>query len=160
MRMTLIAVGRMKAGPEQELAARYLTRLRKSGAPLGLDFAGVVELTESRAADADARKADEAGRILAALPDKAGLMLLDETGRTPTSDEFAQHLAALRDEPLRDLGIVIGGPDGLSPTLRSQASAMIALGRMTWPHQLARILVAEQLYRATTILAGHPYHRR
>lgn len=160
MRMTLIAVGRMKAGPEQELAARYLTRLRKSGAALGLDFAGVVELAESRAADADARKADEAARILAALPDKAALMVLDETGKTPSSDEFALRLAALRDEPLRDLGIVVGGPDGLSPSLRSQASAIVALGRMTWPHQLARILVAEQLYRATTILAGHPYHRR
>ncbi|KAA0969755.1 23S rRNA (pseudouridine(1915)-N(3))-methyltransferase RlmH [Aureimonas fodinaquatilis] len=159
MRITILAIGRMKAGPEQELAARYLDRLKKSGSALGLDFSGVVELPESRSASVDARKKDEAERLLAATPDKAALMLMDETGKTPNSEQFARQLADFRDEPLRDLAIIIGGPDGLLPELKEKARYTLALGRLTWPHQLARILLSEQLYRATTILSGHPYHR-
>lgn len=159
MRLYLAAVGRMKAGPEQELAARYLDRLKKSGPALGLELAGVVELVESRAAGTDERKRDEAARLLAALPADAALIVLDERGKTPSSEEFAADLGRLRDEGVRDLALVIGGPDGLSPELRARASKVIAFGRLTFPHQIVRILAAEQLYRAATILAGHPYHR-
>jgi 23S rRNA (pseudouridine1915-N3)-methyltransferase len=160
MRITIAAIGRMKSGPEQELAGRYIDRFRKSGGSLGLDYAGLVELPESRLPQDTARKADEAERLIAAIPDKARLMLLDETGQVMGSEPFAARIGALRDEPVRDLAILIGGPDGLQPELRARADAIVALGRMTWPHQLARILLAEQLYRATTILSGHPYHRR
>ncbi len=159
MRLTLAAIGRMKAGPEQDLAARYLDRLRKAGPPLGLDFAGVVELPESRLATAPERKRDEAARLLAALPEGCRLVVLDETGKTPSSEEFAADLARLRDEGLRDLALVIGGPDGHAEEMRRSAVRLLAFGRLTFPHQIVRILLAEQLYRAATILSGHPYHR-
>ncbi|RIY01044.1 23S rRNA (pseudouridine(1915)-N(3))-methyltransferase RlmH [Aureimonas flava] len=159
MRLWIVAVGRMKAGPEQDLAARYLDRLRKTGAPLGLEWGGVLEFAEARQATVPERKRDEAARIEAALPAGAAFMVLDETGRMPSSPEFAGEIARLRDEGLRDLALVIGGPDGLLPELRARAQTAVAFGRLTLPHQIVRILVAEQLYRATTILAGHPYHR-
>jgi 23S rRNA (pseudouridine1915-N3)-methyltransferase len=159
MRLSIAAVGRMKAGPEQELAARYLDRLRKAGGPLGLDFAGVSEIAESRASSAAERKRDEGARLLALLPEGARLLVLDETGRTPSSDEFATLLARHRDDGARDLALAIGGPDGHGDEMRTQASGLIAFGRLTFPHQIVRILLAEQLYRATTILSGHPYHR-
>ena len=159
MRLTIAAIGRMKAGPERELAARYLDRLAKSGAPLGLDYAGLVEQPESRGGSVAERKRDEAVRLTAALPEKTGLVVLDETGKILSSEAFADDLARLRDEGLRDLALLIGGPDGIDPDLRGQARLVLSLGRMTWPHQIARILLAEQLYRATTILSGHPYHR-
>lgn len=159
MRLTITAIGRMKSGPERDLANRYLERLARSGAALGLDYAGLVEHAESRAEAAAERKRDEAARILAGLPEKTVLLALDETGKTLSSEDFASELARLRDEGVRDLGLVLGGPDGLDPEFRNRARLVLSLGRMTWPHQIARILLAEQLYRATTILAGHPYHR-
>ncbi|GGD97114.1 ribosomal RNA large subunit methyltransferase H [Aureimonas endophytica] len=159
MRVTVAAVGRMKAGLERELAQRYFDRLAKAGGAIGLDYAGLLEETESRAQTVAERKRDEAGRLLAALPDKAALCLLDETGKTFSSEEFANRLATIRDEGQRDLAILIGGPDGLDPELRARARLVVAFGAMTWPHQIVRILLAEQLYRAATILSGHPYHR-
>ena len=149
----------MKSGPERELANRYLERLAKSGAPLGLDYATLTEHPESRAGTVAERKRDEAARMLAPLPEKTVLVALDEIGKTLSSEEFAAELGRLRDEGIRDLALVIGGPDGLDPELRAKARLVLSLGRMTWPHQIARMLLAEQIYRATTILAGHPYHR-
>ncbi|MDZ7602980.1 MAG: 23S rRNA (pseudouridine(1915)-N(3))-methyltransferase RlmH [Hoeflea sp.] len=159
MRITLFAVGRLKAGPESELSSRYLDRFAKSGGALGLDFARTIEIPESRAATAELRKKDEAAQLARALPEGAALILLDERGKTPDSPGFAALLARLRDEGRRDLVLAIGGADGLDPDLRAGADAVISFGRMTWPHQLVRILAAEQLYRAVTILSGHPYHR-
>ncbi|KQT66000.1 MULTISPECIES: 23S rRNA (pseudouridine(1915)-N(3))-methyltransferase RlmH [unclassified Aureimonas] len=159
MRLTIAAIGRMKAGPERDLAARYLDRLAKSGGPLGLDYAGLIEQPESRAGTAPERKRDEAARLTAGLPDKTAFVVLDETGKILSSEDFAETIGRLRDEGLRDLALLIGGPDGIEPELRGRARLVLSLGRMTWPHQIARILLAEQLYRATTILSGHPYHR-
>lgn len=159
MRLTIAAVGRMKAGPERDLAERYLARLAKAGSGLGLDYAGLAEYAESRAASADERRRDEAARLTAPLSDKAALVLLEEGGRALSSEGFAAELARLRDEGLRDLAFLLGGPDGLDSGLRPRARAILSLGPMTWPHQIARILLAEQIYRATTILSGHPYHR-
>lgn len=159
MRLTIAAIGRMKAGPERDLAARYLDRLAKSGGPLGLDYAGLVEQPESRAGTVAERKRDEASRLTASLPEKTALVVLDETGKILSSEAFADEIQRLRDEGLRDLALLIGGPDGIEPELRGRARLVLSLGRMTWPHQIARILLAEQLYRATTILSGHPYHR-
>ncbi|BDA86607.1 ribosomal RNA large subunit methyltransferase H [Aureimonas sp. SA4125] len=159
MRLTVAAIGRMKSGPERELADRYIGRLGKSGGPLGLDFAGLSEYPESRAGTVAERKRDEAVRLVAGLADKTVLVVLDETGKTLSSEGFAAELAQLRDEGVRDLALLIGGPDGLDPELRARARLVLSLGRMTFPHQIARMLLAEQIYRATTILSGHPYHR-
>lgn len=158
MRITLFAVGRLKSGPESDLSNRYLERFARSGSALGLDFARVIEVPESRAATAELRKQEEAAQLERHLGD-AVLMLLDERGKLVDSPAFANTLARFRDDGLRDLVLAIGGPDGLDPALQSRAADRICFGRMTWPHQLVRIMAAEQLYRAVTILSGHPYHR-
>lgn len=159
MRITLFAVGRLKSGPESDLSSRYLDRFAKSGGAIGLDFAKTIEVAESRASSVSQRKREEAGLLERHLPDGAALILLDERGKTPDSPGFAATLAGLRDDGRRDLMIAIGGADGIDPDLHAKADAVISFGRMTWPHQLVRIMVAEQLYRAVTILTGHPYHR-
>lgn len=159
MRIGIAAIGRMKSGPEAEMAARYLDRLAKSGSGLGLDYAGLVELPESRRPSADERKADEAERLIAAIPDGAALVALDENGRDLGSRDFADRIARERDDGAKALWFVIGGPDGHGPALVSRATLTIRFGKLTWPHQIVRILLSEQLYRATTILSGHPYHR-
>lgn len=159
MRLSLFAVGRLKAGPEKDLVARYLDRLAKAGPATGLEFARVVEVSESRAGNAETRKREEAALLEKALPENAMLILLDERGKALDSEAFASQIGAWRDQGKRDLMIAIGGADGLDPTLHARADAVLNLGRMTWPHQIVRILIAEQLYRAVTILSGHPYHR-
>lgn len=159
MKLTVAAIGRLKAGPERELAARYLDRIAKAGPAVGIEAGRVVELSESRAGQAATRKREEAEAIRKALSSDARLILLDEKGDALSSEEFATLLARHRDGGLRELAVVIGGADGLDPDLRREALGRVAFGRMTWPHQIVRILLAEQLYRAVTILSGHPYHR-
>jgi 23S rRNA (pseudouridine1915-N3)-methyltransferase len=159
MRISVFAVGRMKSGPERELADRYLDRFKKTGAALGLEFSSVTEIVESRAQQAELRKQEESAQLLKALDAGGVLVLLDERGKTMASEAFATSIAKFRDEGKRQLLLAIGGPDGHDAALRERADLVLALGAMTWPHQVVRILIAEQLYRATTILSGHPYHR-
>ena len=159
MRVTIYAVGRLKAGPERELAARYIDRFSKTGAAQGLSFNRTVELPESRASSAATRKREEYAALQKQLPSDTVLIALDENGKTPDSNKFARMLGAWSDAGRRDLAIAIGGADGHDPQLLETANAVISFGKMTWPHQIVRILLAEQLYRAATILAGHPYHR-
>jgi 23S rRNA (pseudouridine1915-N3)-methyltransferase len=159
MRITLFAVGRLKAGPEKDLASRYLDRFAKAGPAVGLELAKLVEIQESRASNPDTRKREEAAALEKALPDGAALILLDERGKALDSQAFSDVIGRYRDNSKRDMMLAIGGADGLDPDLRSRADLVINLGTMTWPHQLVRILIAEQLYRAVTILSGHPYHR-
>lgn len=159
MRIGLFAVGRLKTGPEKDLAARYFDRFAKAGPAIGLDFSRVNEVVESRASNGETRKREEAAVLLKALPDASVLLLLDERGKAMDSEAFASLLGQYRDQGKRDMTIAIGGADGLDPSLYDRADATICLGKMTWPHQLVRILIAEQLYRAVTILSGHPYHR-
>ena len=158
MRLSVHAVGRMKAGPERELADRYFGRLAKAGPAIGLDFAGVAEIAESRARDIDERRREEAAALAAHRGD-AALFLLDERGKNPSSQELSQRIARLRDEGCKHLVLAIGGPDGHDASSRQAASYVLSFGAQTWPHQLVRVMLAEQLYRAATILAGHPYHR-
>ena len=161
MRLTIFAVGRMRDGAERALTERYTDRLRKAGPAIGLQWDGVVEIAESRAARPNARKTEESAQCLALVEARrATLVALDETGRSPTSERFARLIADSRDGGTRHMVLAIGGPDGHAPELLAKADRIIALGAMTWPHQLARVLLAEQLYRAASILAGHPYHRR
>ena len=159
MRMTLFAVGRLKAGPEKQLAERYLDRLSKAGPAVGLELAKIVEINESRAGNPETRKREEAQALEKLLGDGTMLIVLDERGKTMDSPAFADLLGQARDGGRRDLVVAIGGPDGLDPALREKASLVLAFGKMTWPHQIVRVLLAEQLYRAVTILSGHPYHR-
>ena len=159
MRVAVHAVGRMKAGPESELAARYLDRFAKAGGGIGLDFAGVTEIAESRATTAAERQRAESAILASSLAAGAALVLLDERGRNLTSQELAMRIAAIRDGGAKSLTVAIGGPDGHDPGLRDRADIVIALGAQTWPHQLVRVMLAEQLYRVATILSGHPYHR-
>lgn len=159
MRISLFAVGRLKAGPEKDLASRYLDRFAKAGPAVGLEFLRLVEVPESRASNPETRKREEAAALDKALPEGSLLILLDERGKSLNSENFANTIGRLRDSGKRDLMVAIGGADGLDPDLHARADAVLNLGAMTWPHQVVRILIAEQLYRAVTILSGHPYHR-
>lgn len=159
MRLTLIAIGRLKNGPERELASRYELRFSQIGRGVGLDPLKVIELPESPARRPEDRMADEGRAITAALPDRAFLIALDERGRGEDSDGFARLIETQRGSGRADLCFVIGGADGLDPAMRARADRVLSFGQLTIPHQLVRVLVLEQTYRAATILSGHPYHR-
>ena len=159
MRISLAVIGQMKSGPERELVDRYLDRFSKVAPSVGLDFRGVRETGESRARDAPTRKREEARNLIGTDADNARILLFDERGKPLTSPEFAALLARWRDEGAKTMLALIGGADGLDETLRERADRIVSFGAMTLPHQLARVLAAEQLYRAATILSGHPYHR-
>jgi 23S rRNA (pseudouridine1915-N3)-methyltransferase len=159
MRLVIIAVGRLKQGPERELAERYRERFDDIGRRLGFRGFEVLEIAESRARDANARIAEEASAISAAIPEKSVMVALDQRGDNIDSEAFARHLGRWRDDQLANSIFIIGGADGLSPELRRMAKLRLAFGSATWPHQMVRVMLLEQLYRAATILAGHPYHR-
>jgi 23S rRNA (pseudouridine1915-N3)-methyltransferase len=159
MRLTVAAVGRLKAGPERLLAERYRDRAAKGGRALGFRGLDVVEVDESRNRDVGRRIIEESIAIATLMPDGAALVVLDENGESLASRAFAERLRGWRDNGRSDAVFVIGGPDGIAESLRDKADLILGLGAQTWPHQLVRILLLEQLYRATTILAGHPYHR-
>jgi 23S rRNA (pseudouridine1915-N3)-methyltransferase len=159
MRLVVMSIGRLKQGPERELAERYRERFDDFGRKLGFRGLEIHEIPESRARDAASRIAEEAAAILAAIPAKSVLVALDERGDNIDSAAFARHLGRWRDESVANTIFVIGGADGLSPDLRRKAKLSIAFGSATWPHQMVRVMLLEQVYRAATILAGHPYHR-
>jgi 23S rRNA (pseudouridine1915-N3)-methyltransferase len=159
MRLTLIGVGRLKAGPERELFARYFKRAADLGRAQGIVALELREIDESRARRAEDRCAEEARAIRAAAPKGAWLTLLDEGGAALTSRKWADEIGRARDSGVAAYALAIGGPDGLDPALKIEARALVAFGAMTWPHQLVRAMAAEQLYRALSILSGHPYHR-
>ncbi|WP_316174002.1 MULTISPECIES: 23S rRNA (pseudouridine(1915)-N(3))-methyltransferase RlmH [unclassified Bradyrhizobium] len=159
MRIVVIAVGRLKQGPERELAERYRERFEDLSRKLGFRGIDIHEISESRARDAAARIAEEAAAIATHIPEKSLLVTLDEHGQNIDSAGFAGQLGRWRDEAAPSTAFVIGGADGLSPELQRRAKLRIAFGTATWPHQIVRVLLLEQLYRAATILAGHPYHR-
>lgn len=155
----IAAVGRLKAGAERELFERYHDRVKRGGRAAGLSDVALVELAESRAATSDLRRLDEASRLLAAIGSGAHIVALDEQGKSVTSAAFAALVRQQRDSGAKCLAFLIGGPDGHGSAVREAAHKTVSLGPMTLPHGLARIILAEQLYRATTILTGHPYHR-
>jgi 23S rRNA (pseudouridine1915-N3)-methyltransferase len=159
MRLIVIAVGRMKQGPERELAERYRKRFDEIGRKLGFRGLDIHEIPESRARDATARIAEESAAISALVPENAVLVTLDERGDNIDSVGLARHLGRFRDQSVANTVFVIGGADGLSPELRRKQKLGLAFGTATWPHQLVRVMLLEQLYRAATILSGHPYHR-
>lgn len=159
MKLLIHAVGRMKSGPERELVDRYAERVDKAGRALGFSGLSIRELTESRAARPEARKQDEARDLLPGMADGGFAVVLDERGKSMASEPFADLLARQRDAARPSMHFVIGGADGHGPALIERADLLLSFGTMTWPHQIVRVLMAEQIYRAITILSGHPYHR-
>ena len=159
MRLALIAVGRLRAGPERDLFERYFKRIGDVARPLGFKGVSLSELEEGRAPRAIDRQSEEAQAIVAAVPRGARTILFDERGEALTSAQFAADLASARDASVSAYALVIGGADGLAARLHERADKSVSFGAMTWPHQLARVMAAEQLYRALSILSGHPYHR-
>jgi 23S rRNA (pseudouridine1915-N3)-methyltransferase len=159
MRIMIAAVGRLKAGPERELAERYLKRAAPAGRAVGLSGFEIIEIRESRADNAERRKLEESIAIANVIPDRAAIVLLDERGENLSSTAFASHLQTWRAENKPAVAFVIGGADGLAPAIRDKSDLTIGFGAATWPHQLARVMLLEQVYRAITILSGHPYHR-
>ncbi|SDU47875.1 23S rRNA (pseudouridine(1915)-N(3))-methyltransferase RlmH [Stappia sp. ES.058] len=159
MRVHIACIGRLKNGPERTLFERYEDRIGKAGRGVSVGPLSVTELGESRAQRDDDRKAEEARALLAAMPAGAVIIALDEAGKTLSSAAFSHELLRLRDAGTGDIVFAIGGPDGHGNALLEAARVTLAFGPMTWPHQIARVLLAEQIYRAITIASGHPYHR-
>lgn len=158
LRLVLVCTGRAKAGAERDLAARYLERAKLAGRAAGLAIE-LREIDESKARRPEDRKLEEAKAIGALIEPGGQVVALDETGKSVDSPHFAGLVGAARDQGLSHFNLVIGGPDGLDPNWRRSVPHVLAFGAMTWPHQLVRIMAAEQIYRAVTILTGHPYHR-
>ncbi|WP_171233682.1 MULTISPECIES: 23S rRNA (pseudouridine(1915)-N(3))-methyltransferase RlmH [unclassified Ruegeria] len=155
MRISIVAVGRLRAGPEKSLLDDYLTRFDRTGRGLGLGPARVIEVEDKKNAGMGA----EAALLRKALPKGAVICTLDERGRVMSSPDFAKKLGSWRDAGRQDLALIIGGADGIDPALRAEADFSLSFGSMVWPHMLVRVMLAEQLYRAATILSGGPYHR-
>lgn len=148
-------MGRLRAGPERDLIDDYLMRFDRTGRPLGLGPVIEHEVEDKKGGGMVA----EADLLARAIPAGALLVAMDERGRVMSSPDFATLLAKWRDGGQQDVAFVIGGADGIAPDLRARAEASVSFGAMVWPHMLVRVMLAEQLYRAATILAGGPYHR-
>jgi 23S rRNA (pseudouridine1915-N3)-methyltransferase len=154
VRLVVIAIGRLPRGPERDLVTDYVARATATGRALGLGPVEVSELEPRRKGEAA-----EGEALLAAIPEDAFVVACDEHGQTWPSRDLAQRIGRWRDDGVRRLAFLIGGADGLSPEVLARADARLAFGVQTWPHALARVMLAEQIYRATTLLAGTPYHR-
>ena len=159
MRIIVAAVGRLKQGPETELSERYRKRAVQSGRQLGLRDVEIIEIRESQAGDAAKRMREESIALANVIPQDAVVVLLDAGGENLDSTSFASQLAKWRANSRSAIVFLIGGADGLATSLQEKAELRLSFGAATWPHQMVRVLLLEQLYRATTILSGHPYHR-
>ncbi len=159
MRIVVAAIARMRAGPELELAQKYAERIRRSGQPVGINGLDIVEIEESRARDAASRKMQEAAKLRQAIPAGSIVITLDERGKNLPSREFANRFAQWRDNGAPAICFIAGGPDGLDASLKRDSDITLSFGAGTWPHLLVRVMLLEQLYRVTTILLNHPYHR-
>ena len=159
MRLMVAAIGRLRDGPECELAERYRKRAAQLGRRIGFRNTEVVEIRESRAPDVGKRMLEESIALMNVIPDRAMTVILDERGESLDSAALAALLRRWRDDGRPAAVFVIGGDDGLAASLRDKATLRLAFGAATWPHQLVRVMLLEQIYRAVTILSGHPYHR-
>jgi len=159
MRLVIAAIGRLKDGPERELVERYRKRAEQIGRRIGFRKIEIIEIRESRAQETAKRMVEESIALANVIADRAATIVLDERGENLDSASFAGRLRRWRDDGRPDAIFLIGGDDGLMGTLREKATMTLALGAATWPHQLVRVLLFEQIYRALSILSGHPYHR-
>ncbi len=159
MKLQIAAIGKLTDGPEQALAGQYFERAGQLGRQIGITSFTVTEHAESQAKTSELRKADESARLLSSCPSIAFLIAVDERGKEMSSTEFARHLGRLIDNGTREVSFLIGGPDGHAAAVHARAGLILPFGKLTWPHRLARVMLAEQIYRAVTILVNHPYHR-
>lgn len=159
MKLTVIAVGRLKAGPEKDLASDYLKRLEGLGRKAGITRVSVKDFAESQQASPVARMDEETRLIAAAVPAGAVTVVLDERGTPMSSEALAGFLRKHIDGGTGDMAFLVGGPDGHGSALRGKAALLLSFGAMTWPHRLVRVMLFEQIYRAVTIMVNHPYHR-
>jgi 23S rRNA (pseudouridine1915-N3)-methyltransferase len=159
MRFLVAAIGRLKSGPERELVERYRKRAADAGRQIGIRDVEIIEIRESRARELEKRLLEESIALATVIPDNAVIIALDERGHSLDSGAIAGQLRVWRDSGRPAVVFVIGGADGLAAEIKHRATLTLAFGAATWPHQLARIMLLEQLYRVVTILAGHPYHR-
>jgi 23S rRNA (pseudouridine1915-N3)-methyltransferase len=159
MRIIVAAVGRLKQGPETEMSARYRKRAAQGGRHLGLRDVEIIEIRESRAGDAAKRMLEESIALANVIPQNAVVVVLDPRGENLESGALATQLSRWRENGRPAVTFLIGGADGLAVNLGEKASLRLSFGLATWPHQLVRVMLLEQIYRATTILTGHPYHR-
>lgn len=155
MRVRIAAVGRLRKGPEAALIDDYRTRFDRTGRAIGLGPLSIHEIEDRKVQGMRA----EGEALSRAVPAGARIIAMDERGKVMTSPEFSALLARWRDTGVPETTILIGGADGLDPELRQRADHVLSLGKMVWPHMLARVMLTEQLYRAATILTGGPYHR-
>lgn len=153
MKLKIIAVGTLKGGPERVLVDDYLARLKRTGRAVGLRDAAEIECASGGGCDS------EAERLLSRCDRSGRIILLDEGGKAHSSEGFAQQLGRLRDSGCPEAAFLIGGAEGHGAAIREAADQSLAFGPQTWPHKLVRVMLAEQLYRAATILAGQPYHK-
>jgi len=160
VRLIIAAVGRLKAGPERDLASRYRERAAQLGRGLGFPACDLVEIPESRARRGADRAAEEASALVPLLPPGSAILTYDERGRADLpSESLAERIAGWRDAAKPALAVIVGGPDGLNASIRTRADLILSFGAATLPHGLVRVLALEQIYRSLTIMAGHPYHR-
>jgi 23S rRNA (pseudouridine1915-N3)-methyltransferase len=159
MRLHILAIGHARGTQEAVLTEDFVGRAQNMGRRMGFPAVLCEELPGSKDRDVNKRMANEAERLSRRVPDGAHVVLLDARGKGMTSEDFAEMLGALRDAGTKDLAFVIGGPDGLVALPGKKAGRSLAFGPQTWPHLMVRAMLAEQIYRAMTILAGHPYHR-
>ncbi len=159
MRFSIASVGKLKSGPERELVERYLNRFSQLARGLNFETPRMLENTESQLRRCEERQAEELKFFTSSFDDKTFVIAFDERGKHLVSPKFAHILAKQRDAGRADISFLIGGPDGFDPSIRSRADLVLSFGAMTIPHQLVRVLLMEQLYRAATILSNHPYHR-
>ncbi|MGH6872070.1 MAG: 23S rRNA (pseudouridine(1915)-N(3))-methyltransferase RlmH [Rhizomicrobium sp.] len=159
MRLLILAVGIARGTPEGAMTEDYTGRARAFGKRYGFTAVAVEEIAVSKLREARARMAAEGEKLAERIPQGAHVILLDARGKGMTSDAFAEMLGAMRDAGARDMVFVIGGPDGLALPASVKAGRSLAFGPQTWPHLMVRAMLSEQLYRALTILGGHPYHR-
>ncbi len=159
MRLVVIAVSRLRSGPEQELVDRFTDRIRRAGRQAGINKLDIIEIEESRNQETAGRKRQEAEKLRQSIPAGSFVVALDERGKSLSSRKFSEQFTRWRDAGYPAICFLIGGPDGLESDLRTDANLVLSFGEATWPHKLVRVMLMEQLYRATTLLLNHPYHR-
>ncbi|MEX6632858.1 23S rRNA (pseudouridine(1915)-N(3))-methyltransferase RlmH [Hyphococcus lacteus] len=159
MRIVIAAIGKKRGGPETALVDDYLSRCKSMGRRIGFGDVTLAEADAPKALSGDALKQREGTLLLKAIPDGAQIIVLDERGENISSKKLAQLLGQMRDQGTGDVAFLIGGADGHGKEIKARAVRSISFGAATWPHMLVRAMLTEQIYRAMTILSGHPYHR-